>query len=162
MITANSDGAIRFYDWEKGEVSQTLEGHKSPMIGLVLSASGKLLASAGTDRIVKIWDVETGKSIQELSGFSYAAPILIFSDDEKTLTTFGGINTPKLRTEKFIWNLEDGAQKQTDVVNDFGPPYAATADGTTLVGTGIIRTKVPSTKFTNKQGLRTYKVSTGK
>ena len=166
MITANSDGAIRFYDWETGEVKQTLEGHQSPMIGLVLSPSGKLLASGGTDRLVKVWDVETGKLVQELSGFSYAAPVLIFSDDEKTLTTFGGINSstvhePSSRTEKSLWNLEDGSQKQTDMINDFGPPFAVTADGTTLIGVGIMRTKVSSTQFKTKMGLRRQKVATG-
>ena len=166
MITANSDGAIRFYDWEKGEVSQTFEGHKRPMVGLVLSPSGKLLASGGTDRLVKVWDVETGKLVQELSGFSYAAPVLIFSDDEKTLTTFGDINSstvhePSSRTEKSLWNLEDGSQKQTDMINDFGPPFAVTTDGTTLIGVGIIRTKVSSTQFKTKMGLRRYKVDGG-
>ena len=161
MITANSDGAIRFYDWETGEVSQTLDGHQSPMIGLVLSPSGKLLASGGTDRLVKVWDVETGKIVQELSGFSYAAPVLIFSEDEKQLTTFGGVNTPTRRTEKLVWSIEDGNQQQTDIIDDFGPPFAITKDGATLAAWSELKTKISSTQFTSKSGVRTYKVATG-
>ena len=174
MITANSDGAIRFYDWEKGEVSQTLEGHKNPMLGLVLSPSGKLLASSGMDRIVKVWDVETGKLVQEITGITYAPTVLIFSDDEKKLTTIGGfsregafdVNTlskiPQAgRSEQFLWNLEDGQQEQTKVFDDFGPPYAVTPDGKTVVGMRIKRTKVSSTEFNVVSGFGRYNVMTG-
>ena len=167
MITANSDGAIRFYDWETGEVSQTLEGHRSPIIGLVLSPSGKLLASSGTDRIVKVWDVETGKLVKELSGVTYAPTVLIFSNDEKTLKTFGGISIsdidkgPSAMCENILWKLEDGQQEQANTFNDFGPPFAVTTDGKTLVGTGISRTKTSSTNFVTRKGLRRYDVAAG-
>ena len=169
MITANNDGAIRFYDWETGEVKQTLEGHRSPMVGLVLSPSGKLLASSGTDRLVKVWDVETGKLVQELSGLSYAAPILIFSEDEKQLTTVGGAlslsgiggKSSTGRSEKSVWNLENGSSEQANMVDDFGPPFAVTADGKAVVGMGVMRTKISSTDFTIQTGLHRYNVATG-
>ena len=170
MITANSDGAIRFYDWEKGEVGQTLEGHQSPMIGLVLSPSGKLLASSGLDRLVKVWDVETGKLVQEFIGVTYVPTILVFSDDEKTLTTFGGTGyyengfddaTYSGRTQYFLWNIDDEQQEQTKVFDDFGPPYTVTSDGKTLIGGRNLKTKISSTKFNSVSGYGRYNISEG-
>ena len=162
MITAGSDSSIRLLNFETGEVTQTLEGHKAIIVGLVLSPSGKLLASSSNDRTIRIWDVQTGKQMHELSGAVYPATALLFSKDEKKLTTFGGAggirNQQVIRTESWQWDIESGQPEDKDVIADFGPPYALTADGTALVGYGEVKTQISSTEFRRKFGLRRYSV----
>ena len=164
MITAGSDASIRLWDFDAGKVTQTLEGHRGGIVGLVLSPSGKLLASSSVDRSIRIWDVETGKQVHELSGTAYPATVLIFSEDEKKLATFGGSgglrDQTNLKTESWQWNIESGEAEDKDVFAGFGPPYAVTADGTSLIGYSEVKTQVSSTKFESKFGLRRYNIAT--
>ena len=164
MITSGSDAAIRVWNFKTGEVTQTLEGHRGAIIGLALSQSGKLLASSSADRTIRIWDIETGKQVHELTGVVYPASMLVFSEDEKKLTTFGGIggigSTNDLkRTEIWQWNVESGEPEEKDILADFAPPYALTADGTALIGYGEVKTQVSSTKFNSNLGLRRYSIT---
>jgi WD40 repeat protein len=67
------DGAISLTDTATGKVVR-LPGHKGIVLTAVFSVDGKLLASQGVDRILRIWDVatanEVGRSELEVSGLS--------------------------------------------------------------------------------------------
>ena len=58
--------------------------HGDPVIGIALSPDGRALASAGTDKIVKLWDVEAAKVMATCSGY-----MPTFSPDGKVLATAG-------------------------------------------------------------------------
>jgi WD40 repeat protein len=58
--------------------------HGAPVIGIALAPDGKTLASAGTDNIVKLWDVEAAKVMATCSGY-----MPTFSPDGKVLATAG-------------------------------------------------------------------------
>jgi WD40 repeat protein len=44
----------------------TLRGHSDRVYGLAFSSDGRLLAAAGCDRTVKLWDVESGTMVRSL------------------------------------------------------------------------------------------------
>ncbi len=49
-----------------GKIEQALGGHPG-IVALAFSADGRRLASAGTDKIVRVWDLAVGKAVQEFT-----------------------------------------------------------------------------------------------
>jgi len=52
-----------------GKTLLTVNGHTKPVNAVVFSVDGKLLASAGADRIVRVWNAQTGKMVRQIRGF---------------------------------------------------------------------------------------------
>jgi RNA polymerase sigma factor (sigma-70 family) len=62
-VTAEGDPLIRFYSVPAGKlVSEINEGHEWTSYALAYSPDGKLLATAGVDRLVRVWDLATRKT----------------------------------------------------------------------------------------------------
>ena len=55
-----TDKTVRIWDVESGKERTTLRGHSDRVWALALSKDGKLLASGGDDRSIKIWDTVRG------------------------------------------------------------------------------------------------------
>src|SRR5687768_2019934 len=47
---------------------RTLRGHSDGVYAVAISPDGKLIASAGRDRVIKLWDIETEKVLRTLDG----------------------------------------------------------------------------------------------
>ena len=58
-------------------------------MSVAFSPNGKILASAGYDKSIKLWDVATGKKLATLQGIE-AVWSVAFSPDGKTLASAGG------------------------------------------------------------------------
>lgn len=82
---------------------QALGGHEAPPRLLCFSADGKLLASAGSDGVVKLFDVTTGGLHRRVS---HERPLtsLAFSADGKTLA--GGSGDGQV----FLWHTDTAQQ----------------------------------------------------
>src|SRR5262249_4421916 len=81
---AGSPGEIRLYQSEKGAwtpAGVSMQGHADVIYALAFSPDGKTLASCGYDRLVKLWDVATGKLLRDLKDHSDAVYGLAFSPD---------------------------------------------------------------------------------
>ena len=78
---ASELGTIRLADPNTGIITASWTAHADTIFDVAVSPDGKLLATAGADRLVKLWDLETHKELAKLEG--HTAPILTLAFDEK-------------------------------------------------------------------------------
>ncbi|MEQ1862120.1 MAG: DUF1553 domain-containing protein [Chthoniobacteraceae bacterium] len=82
-------GIVRVADVETGKLAASWTAHADTIFDLALSADGKLLATAGGDRVVKVWDFATRKELAKLEG--HTAQVLTLAFDQKAgLLVSGG------------------------------------------------------------------------
>jgi WD40 repeat protein len=61
----------------------------SPLTGLAFSPDGRLLATAGADAVVRVWDVQTKAEVRGLRGHTDWATAVAFSPDGRLLASAG-------------------------------------------------------------------------
>ena len=81
-------------------LSQTLTGHADPVWSMVLTNNGQTLVSASADKTIKVWNLETKKTIATLPGHRDTVRAIALSADEQTLASGSGDQTIK------IWNFQ--------------------------------------------------------
>jgi len=82
-------------------------GHNDSISAISLSSDGRLLASAGHDNAIKIWEVATGLELRTLKGPSQWFESLAFSPDGHTLAAGSYEHTIKL------WDVTTGRELRT-------------------------------------------------
>ena len=102
--TAGGDGLVVL--WETGKSPRILRGHRGPVLRVVYSGDGKLLATADEAGSIHVWNLDAEKTLRILSG---AAPT--------TALRFGP------RAEWIVAGGEDGSIKLWNLTSDF-PPVA--------------------------------------
>lgn len=98
-----------------------LNGHSSSIHSVAFSYNDKYLASASSDKTVKIWDIASGACHQNLEGHSAPVSSIAFSHDDKYLAS--ALMTPMIVQSSMpnidikIWDTASGTCLQTLVVS---------------------------------------------
>ena len=85
-----------------------LNGHRGSILALSFSPDGKLLASAGEDRRVKIWDLGSSSLLKELKGHNESIQCLAWSRDSNLLAS-GGLDS-LVR----LWDVQKSSSSSTE------------------------------------------------
>ncbi|KAG5559046.1 hypothetical protein RHGRI_008836 [Rhododendron griersonianum] len=81
--------------------SRQIRGHEGPVMGMACDASGGLLATAGADRKVLVWDVDGGFCTHFFKGHKGVVTSIMFHPDPSRLILFSGGDDATVR----VWNL---------------------------------------------------------
>lgn len=110
LITGAYEGKVAWWNLEsKSPKPQHLvDAHKGFVRGVSVSPDGKLVATAGNDRLVKIWSVDTAKLIRTLEGHEHQVYNVKFHPSGRYLIS------GDLRGNVKQWDVESG-----QLVRDF-------------------------------------------
>ena len=101
LITAGRDKSIRFWNLKTSELVKTIET-SSEINGMATSPDGKLLATANSDKTIRLVDTESASITQTLSGHDGEVFAVRFAPDGLTLGSASADHSA------IIWDLQTG------------------------------------------------------
>ncbi len=91
----------------KPSVVRVVEGHLDTLYTAVLSHDAKILATAGYDRVIMLWNMNDGKLLRKLTGHNGAIYDLDFDTTGQILASASADETIK------VWRVESGERLDT-------------------------------------------------
>jgi WD40 repeat protein/serine/threonine protein kinase len=91
----SADGNVRVYDLTTRKLLHTLRGD-TRVVSVAFSPDGRRLASAGYDRIVRLWDTATGHEVLALRGHADLVGRVLFSPDGQRLASASADGTVRV------------------------------------------------------------------
>ncbi len=156
---ASSD--LLAWDLDTGKPTRKYPGGARGYAAVAASNDGKVLAAAGTDKVVYVWDAVTGKQTARLEG--HAGPIVALAinpDGSQTASlshdpfAFGAGAAPNFN-QLIVWDTATGKQRKVwDRGNDPAGPVAFTADGKHLAA--FVRGMIEFADLTSFETAQTF------
>jgi WD40 repeat protein len=103
------------FSWQKGKdcnmpwwgrVKLTLKGHSGPVNCVAYNADGRQIATASSDKTVRVWNAQTGKTIHTLRSHSNDVTCVAWS-------TLGLLASTSADQSTIVWNGKSGQQLVT-------------------------------------------------
>jgi WD40 repeat protein len=110
-------GEIKVWNLADGREFCTLPGHIDGALSMAFSRDGRLLASGGQDKLVKISDLKLGRELLSLPGHSAWIQAIALSPNSKLLASGSSIQEPKMQRaiggEIKLWDVASGRELRT-------------------------------------------------
>jgi WD40 repeat protein len=165
-LVASAGETVRV--WEA--TGKPVRSHPVSAAALAISPDGKTLATAGRDRVIHLWDLETGKEKTPLKGHKHGLLAVAFSPDGKYLASGDVQATVR------IWDAAEGKELQVMDVKSIAEALslAFSPDNKTLACAGAwndssflppgATLNIQGVEVTRKEGyaVLTWDVATGK
>jgi len=119
IASGNEDGTVDLWDVSSASYLKTFEGHLGAINSISFSPDGKYIASSSEkmpecieeerskteigDKVIKLWDVDTGICVKTFKGYSDTVTSISFSPDGKYIAGGSLDGTIKL------WDIKDGS-----------------------------------------------------
>jgi WD40 repeat protein len=125
VVSASFDGTIQFHDTTTGALGRTLRAEPAEQIGaLAISRDGRYLATGNDTKLIRLWDVRSGRALRTFEGHLGDVRAVAFSPDGQLL-----MSASRDRTLR-IWDVESGRQlHEFSWASDASRTFALSPDG---------------------------------
>ena len=114
----------------------TLTNHSDMIKSIAIHPNGEIFASCSIDRTIKIWNINTGELLHNISGYSSGVTCITFSNNGKILASSSAYPDATIK----LWDTQTWQVKRTLRSYDWGLlnfltiwSIAMSADGKTIV-----------------------------
>ncbi|XP_078038500.1 transducin beta-like protein 3 [Augochlora pura] len=105
VITHHKSGLFKFWDWKDNKLLKIWKStHKGPVARIAYCSKNSLMASGGTDGIIKLWDLQHHTCIHNLRGAEGVVSVLDFHPDNEKNLLFAAGDDLKI----YGWNISTG------------------------------------------------------
>jgi RNA polymerase sigma factor (sigma-70 family) len=87
-VSGDAVGELRLWEVSSRRELHCFRGHRGNVLGVAFSPDGRLLASAGFDKTLRVWEVDTAKEVRRLDAPSLLHKVA-FTPNGKTLVAQG-------------------------------------------------------------------------
>ena len=102
VASSSEDGSIKLWDYEQGELENTLKSHTGCVNFITFHPNGKILASCATDQTIKLWDLQIHQPFKTLQGHDHEVSCVEFLAEGDFLLSCSRDNTIKM------WDTNSG------------------------------------------------------
>jgi hypothetical protein len=135
IVTTSRDNTAKIWS-NTGQLFQTLNAHKDPILCADISPDDKLLITGSRDNTAKLWDIATGNLIHSFEGHDYDVFDVRFSPNGQKIATSSGDRTAKL------WSIEGSLLRTFKGHWDYVNAVVFSPNGQNLVtgdGKGVVK-----------------------